>query len=49
MQLGPLADMIIEHRLDNDCESDAEQVEAGVKKLYQSLQEALKLGKASPN
>lgn len=49
LQLGPLAEMTIPHRLDNDCESDSEQVAAGVQKLLQSLQEAIQIGKASPN
>jgi hypothetical protein len=45
LQLGPLADMIIPHRMDNDCESDAEQVEAGVRRLLGELEQAVRVSR----
>lgn len=42
--MGPLASMLIPHRMDNDCESDVEQVEAGIKKLTQSLRDRIANG-----
>ena len=34
----------IEHKQDNDCDSDWDQVEAGANRLYRSLKERLSEG-----
>jgi hypothetical protein len=49
LKMGPLATLLIAHRMDNDCESDGEQVEAGVKKMRLSLQERIRNGEPSSN
>jgi hypothetical protein len=49
LQMGPLASLLIPHRMDNDCESDAEQVEAGIKKMQFSLKERIRNGEPPAN